>query len=54
MGSRLEWSTGSTGLRRGIVPDETRYAFARSFDRHAIWIAAAAPLLATIMVLSAL
>lgn len=53
MGSRLDWSTGSTGLRRGIV-DETRYAFARSLDRRAVWIAAAAPLLATIMVLSTL
>ena len=53
MSSRLEWSTGSSGLRRGIV-DETRYVFARSLDRRAIWIAAAAPLLATIMVLSAL
>lgn len=53
MGSRLELSAGSTGLRRG-TREETRYVFALGFDRRAIWIAAAAPFLATLIVLSTL
>lgn len=53
MDSTSEWSTGSSGLRRGIT-DETRYVFVRGLDRRAAWIAALAPLLATLVVLSAL
>ncbi|MCJ2036943.1 hypothetical protein [Methylobacterium sp. J-068] len=52
MGTRLEWTTGSNGLRRG-AREETRYAWPPSLHAGAAVIAAASPVVATVVVLCA-
>ena len=52
MGTRLEWTTGSHGLRPGIR-EEPRYAWPASLHTGAAMVAAAGPVVATMMVLCA-
>lgn len=52
MGTRLEWATGRREVRPGLQ-EETRYAFQKSLHPGAALIALAAPLAATLIVLSA-
>lgn len=50
MGTRLEWTTGSNGLRPGIR-EASRYTCPPSLHRVALTIAAASPVVATMLVL---
>jgi hypothetical protein len=52
MGTRLEWTTGSNRLRRG-VREATRYTCPPSLHAAAMMIAAAGPVVATMIVLCA-
>ena len=52
MGTRLDGTTGGTGLRQGFR-EETRYAWPRPLHTGAATLAATGPLVATMMVLCA-
>lgn len=53
MGLGLEWTTGSTGLRRMARPD-TRYVFLPGLHAGAALIAVGSPFLATLLILATL
>jgi len=52
MGTRVEWTTGSNGLRPGLR-EETRYSWPQGLHAGAAMIATASPVVATMVMLCA-
>ncbi|WP_156389704.1 MULTISPECIES: hypothetical protein [unclassified Methylobacterium] len=52
MGTRVEWTTGSNGLRPGLR-EETRYTWPQGLHAGAAMIVTASPVVATMVMLCA-